>query len=264
MQAGPEWISWIQENLILGVEETRIAETMRERGFDNPVITDAIQHAKATQFLGGDEQVNPFQVRSHIDLSPAERVNTDKAEIYVHKNFLTKDECAKIIEAMRPHLRPSTVVRQDEVGTSYRTSKSCDLGNLHDLFLRKIDLRIAKALGLSARLAEATQAQYYDVGEYYKQHHDYFVGDDLTNYDGPKRGQRTYTFMIYLNTTKAGGGTRFVHLHRDFQPKAGTAIIWNNLYNNGEVNPNTEHEALPVQKGFKAIITKWFRSKIAA
>jgi len=264
MQAGPEWISWIQENLILGVDETKIVDVMRERGFDTAVIGPAVEKAKSAQIMGGAETVDVSAVQSHLDVSPAERLKTDLAEVYVYKNFLTKDECTSIIETTRPHLRPSTVVNQDDVGGGYRTSQTCDLGHIHDVFLRKIDLRIARALGLSARLAEATQAQFYDVGQFYKQHHDYFQDNDLVNYDGPTRGQRTYTFMIYLNTTQAGGGTKFVHLHREFKPKAGTAIIWNNLKADGTGNPSTEHEALPVEKGYKAIITKWFRSKVAA
>jgi prolyl 4-hydroxylase len=73
-------------------------------------------------------------------------------------------------------------------------------------------------------------------------------------------GQRTFTFMIYLNDVEAGGETNFVNIKQGFRPLTGTAVIWNSLNQDGSPNSFTMHHALPVQKGFKAIITKWFRS----
>jgi prolyl 4-hydroxylase len=42
-------------------------------------------------------------------------------------------------------------------------------------------------------------------------------------------------------------------------PKIGQALVWNNLLNEGGVNPNTFHAGLPVLEGSKYVITKWFR-----
>ena len=36
--------------------------------------------------------------------------------------------------------------------------------------------------------------------------------------------------------------------------------IWSSLNKDGSPNPNSLHHAQPVLKGYKAIITKWFRS----
>ena len=98
------------------------------------------------------------------------------------------------------------------------------------------------------------------VGEEFKAHTDFFEKDQMQEYGGA-RGQRTYTFMIYLNDVEEGGETEFLHLNHTFKPKKGTAIAWNNLTENGSVNPNTMHQAHPVLKGNKAVITKWFREK---
>ena len=73
-------------------------------------------------------------------------------------------------------------------------------------------------------------------------------------------GQRTYTFMCYLNDVEEGGETNFIALNKKFKPKQGTAVIWNNLYRNGIPNPKTLHEACPPVSGDKYVITKWFRS----
>ena len=71
-------------------------------------------------------------------------------------------------------------------------------------------------------------------------------------------GQRTWTFMVYLNNVEEGGETFFRHFDRKFVPSQGTAVVWNNLYPDGSPNPFTIHEALPVIKGNKWVITKWF------
>ena len=57
-----------------------------------------------------------------------------------------------------------------------------------------------------------------------------------------------------------GGGTRFTSLNHTFQPKAGLAVLWNNLRPDGTGNPATMHSGEPVTKGHKVIITKWFRA----
>ena len=48
-------------------------------------------------------------------------------------------------------------------------------------------------------------------------------------------------------------------MNKIFPPVQGKALIWNNLNEDGKPNENTIHQAHPVKKGSKTIITKWFR-----
>jgi prolyl 4-hydroxylase len=73
------------------------------------------------------------------------------------------------------------------------------------------------------------------------------------------RGNRTWSFMVYLNEGMEGGGTRFTALNHTFQPKTGMAVLWNNLNADGTPNTATMHAGEPVIRGHKVIITKWFR-----
>jgi len=41
---------------------------------------------------------------------------------------------------------------------------------------------------------------------------------------------------------------------------AGTALLWNNIRSDGQLNGATLHHGMPVKSGYKAVITKWFRS----
>ena len=77
-------------------------------------------------------------------------------------------------------------------------------------------------------------------------------------------GNRTWTFMIYLNDTLQGGGTAFPNINEVFYPKRGRAVVWNNLKADGRGNPFTMHCGEPVEAGEKFIITKWFRERCMA
>jgi prolyl 4-hydroxylase len=65
--------------------------------------------------------------------------------------------------------------------------------------------------------------------------------------------------MVYLNEPHSGGATAFTSAGFVVQPKTGRAVIWNNLDADGQPNPGTIHQGMPVLAGNKAIITKWFR-----
>jgi len=58
---------------------------------------------------------------------------------------------------------------------------------------------------------------------------------------------------------ESGGETAFVNVGLAIPPKAGTAVLWNNLRADGTPNFDTMHHGTPVKAGHKAIITKWFR-----
>jgi prolyl 4-hydroxylase len=117
------------------------------------------------------------------------------------------------------------------------------------------------ALKLPKEFGENIQGQFYEPGQYFKQHTDYFdPGSASYEHHTKGVGNRTWTFMVYLNNTVSGGHTFFPKLNIDFKPQQGCAVIWNNQMN-GKLNHATLHEGTPIESGFKAILTKWFREK---
>ncbi len=120
--------------------------------------------------------------------------------------------------------------------------------------------RSPKTLGIRLAYSEGIQAQRYDVGQQFKAHTDYFEpGTPEYAKFGGNRGNRTWTFMVYLNEGMGGGGTKFFAIDHTFVPKKGQAVIWNNLNPDGTPNAATLHSGEPVTSGHKIIITKWFR-----
>ncbi len=195
-----------------------------------------------------------------IFLPKAYRVKTDSAEIYTVDNFLNTEEAQRLAGLIKKNLRPSTITNAEEPDKYFRTSRTCDLSALNDPFVAEIDARLCRYIGINANYAEKIQGQYYRVGEEFKPHTDYFESNELKRF-GAVQGQRTWTFMVFLNDTQKGGATHFHGLNLSFEPRRGRAVIWSNLYSDGMPNPNTLHHGTAVEIGEKMIITKWFRER---
>jgi prolyl 4-hydroxylase len=184
-----------------------------------------------------------------------------KIQLLPIDRFLSSKECAEVIKLMEESLRPSTVTVSNGDDT-FRTSYSSDLSLLKSEFVNYVDKKIADALGINISYSEGVQGQKYNVGEEFKPHTDYFEPATQDYKDNASvRGNRTWTFMIYLQNTPKGGATYFPRIDKIFYPKKGMAVVWNNLYGNGAPNADTLHHGMKVEKGKKYIITKWFREK---
>jgi len=252
-----DWTDWIQENVDRGVDLNELFGILLQHRFDYRDVFAAMERCVARRAAAAG---NPPPPARRLDLPQAQRVETGLAELFVWDGFLAPAECARVVELVKSRLRPSTITTRDEPDKSFRTSRTCDLGILDDPLMAGIDARICGSLGLDPAYGEITQGQYYEVGQQFKAHTDYFTGDALREFGG-ERGQRTFTFMVYLNDTEAGGETEFTELGRRFAPRTGRALVWNNLDAGGRPNPMTKHQAHPVERGDKAVITKWFRER---
>lgn len=178
--------------------------------------------------------------------------------LFLQKRFLDDAECDELIARIERDRRPSTIA--DANGDGYfRTSDTCDL-DASDPFVRAIDLKIAAYAGIDPSYGEPIQGQRYAVGQEFKAHTDYF---DPQGEDYPKFctgvGNRTWTFMIYLNEPAAGGATRFTKVDKIVKPERGKLLAWNNRLSDGKPNPATIHHGMKVRSGVKFIITKWYR-----
>jgi len=122
---------------------------------------------------------------------------------------------------------------------------------MNDPFIEDIDQRICKLLGIHGAYSEVLQGQYYEVGQEFKAHTDFFEPHEFKQHCSV-HGQRTYTVMIYLNDVEEGGETCFHNVNAVFKPVTGQAVIWNSLNPDGTTNAHTLHQARPVEKGFKS------------
>tara|TARA_B100000029_G_C17414357_1_gene901926 strand:- start:542 stop:1075 length:534 start_codon:yes stop_codon:yes gene_type:complete len=151
------------------------------------------------------------------------------------------------------------VCSKDSTMNEYSEERTSSTSNLtaNNMVVKRLHKKIAKYLGVDLKKGEALQGQRYEVGEYFNDHTDYFTPETYKQ-NCLVSGQRTFTFMLYLNDDFEGGTTSFKFLNKEFKPEACKAVVWNNL-EYGQPNKYMTHCGNEVTKGKKYIITSWWR-----
>jgi prolyl 4-hydroxylase len=252
------WKAWLKENMERGCSRPELVDILRQHGFSLSSIHQNMGEAFPSD---APPPCAPLEPPRLIRQPPKQlhKIETAELDLYTLEDFLSVNECDRVVALINHHLRPSTVTIEggDKL---FRTSRTSDLSLLRSPVALAIDAKICKTIGIRPEYSEGVQAQRYDVGQQFKAHTDYFEpGTPEYAKFGGKRGNRTWTFMVYLNEGMGGGGTKFFAIDHTFQPRKGLAVIWNNLNPDGTPNAATLHSGEPVTAGHKIIITKWFR-----
>lgn len=189
--------------------------------------------------------------------------NDHGLEIFSIPQFLNQEECDYIVGLTQKSSERSRVAGTGTESAKYdagRTSSTAVLWD-DDPVISMVDQRMYTTLGIEKQYSEPTQGQIYEVGQEFRHHQDAF-GKEAYHNHCLSSGQRTWTFMIYLNDVEEGGETDFPTIGKTFQPIKGTAVVWKNSSGTGTENSAALHAGLPVKKGRKVIITKWFRENV--
>jgi len=198
------------------------------------------------------------RVRSRLDADPsAYRLPFDAIEIYGVADFFSADECARLIAMVDTVARPSPTYHGNS--DSGRTSYSGDV-DPSDPFIRMLERRIDDLMGIEANHGEVIQGQRYAPSQQFRAHYDFFnTTADYWPTEAERGGQRSWTAMGYLNAVEAGGATEFPRVPVSVPPQPGALLVWNNMGRDGRPNPLTIHAGLPVERGIKYVVTKWYR-----
>ncbi|XP_051149962.1 probable prolyl 4-hydroxylase 3 [Andrographis paniculata] len=192
-----------------------------------------------------------------------------------YHNFLSKKECEHLINLAKPHMEKSKVVDSEtgeSVDSKVRTSSGMFLARGQDEIITRIERRIADFTFLPEENGEGLQVLYYEVGQKYEPHFDYFVDD----FNIKKGGQRIATLLMYLSDVEEGGETVFPAVGGNFsfltrnnqlsecaknglsvKPQRGDALLFWSLSPEATVDPSSAHGSCPVIKGNKWSATKW-------
>jgi prolyl 4-hydroxylase len=255
-RANPVLVEQLREQVRLSADMSQSILSLRTRYSDDEIVAALDELTPNGNAIEQGVFTPPLLQRAPAKLR---RVERDGLQLYTLEDALSPNECAKLTALISHHLRPSTL-SYPSPDNQFRTSQTADLCFLKSPVALAMDDKICRTIGIRPEYAEGIQAQRYDVGQQFKPHWDYYVpGSDAFTKFAAVRGNRTWTCMIYLNDGMEGGATRFTKIDYAVQPKAGMAVIWNNLNEDGSCNETTMHCGEPVTRGHKLIITKWFR-----
>lgn len=229
-----EWKQWISSNVNKGCDKLELFNKCIGNHFE------------------------PKQVVSYLDImNGAEWMDTEKCIMLRKKNLLTPEECNLVVENIKTGYQDSIVVGKGLDQSRRSRTKFY-------MHMKWLDDKFHQFMGSRESFAEPTQGTWYVPGGYYKQHADFFNEHSIENnlvHDYEKRGNRTWTVLVYLNDVTDGfGHTEFPYLNQKIQPERGTAICWYNLLPNQKGNTLTEHIAKEVNDE-KFVIQKWYRCK---
>lgn len=200
-------------------------------------------------------------VRHRIaDFPGAVRMPAAGVELYIIRDFLSAAQCAELIALIDADRIPSPVVADDPV-PAYRTSETCYL-HPGDAAVAAVERSLGRLTGIDPVRGERLQGQRYGVGQEFKAHHDFFHTDQLYwREQVAVGGQRTWSAMAFLNEPEAGGRTNFPTAGVVVTPKTGNLLVWNNMDELGSPNAATLHQGMPVERGVKYVLTKWYRER---
>ena len=189
-----------------------------------------------------------------------QKLGDNTFEAIIVDNVLSEDECKEIIALCKNRFRSSHEYLTNKSDKTFRTSQTSSFYS-HPA-MKQIDQKISNILNLDDAYSETTQVQYYQKGQEFKPHTDYFTPNtkEYQKFAG-KRGQRTYTVIAYLSDVDEGGDTIFTKMDIHVKPKLGRILVWNNQTDEGRVNPQSMHWGSPIVRGHKYILTKWYREK---
>ncbi len=181
--------------------------------------------------------------------------------IKILENVLEKSECDVLIDIAS---KIDQMQKMDTLGDKidgYRTANGCWIRENNEV-TDKIKYIVSKNSGVSIKHQEDIHIVRYDIGGEYKPHHDFFhPNTDYYESACGKSGQRTHSFLFYLNDVIKGGDTEFTQMKIRVSAKTGRLLIWDNIDIYGNIDSSSLHAGLPVEEGEKWIAIVWVREK---
>jgi prolyl 4-hydroxylase len=187
-------------------------------------------------------------------------VDKDDYDIIEIQNFLTNEECDKIIELSKGNMFSSKVYSQNEdlYDNKTRISQQCWL-NDNDLFIKDISDKVKSYTNTHNNYLEELQVVNYKPGGFFTPHYDACVGNNSYCERMNDKGPRYLTVLFYLNDNFEGGETIFPKINKLVKPEKGKAIIFQNVDNNGVIITQALHGGEPVKNGEKWVANKWIK-----
>lgn len=262
---------WLTSQIARGCTLESMIISMQVAGYSAGIARDIVKNAFA-QARKFPEHIISAQTAWQKILLQRKKLSALKPVISLHSphlmvfdDFLSEVECDTLVLLSKAKMEDSTVI--DPVNGNFvkhpeRTSRGTHFEHQSSEVIIAIENRITEIFGFATKQQEAIQILQYALGGEYKAHFDFFSPSDASSQALiAEGGQRLATLIMYLNTPKEGGSTDLPNLGLSIRAKKGSALYFENVTHQGDVDENTLHAGMPVIAGEKWIATKWLRER---
>ena len=230
---------------------------------DWSVALTLIERAAAAGEHGADQQhrlLSQAPIEKLI-LPPPVRSISNVSRIGVIEGFAPPGFSEWMIDRALPDLAPSKLIDPD--GRAVRTAHSTGFGPpKRDLILAVLQERASRIIHAPIAFHEPPVVISYEPGQEFSMHVD-FVNPVIPEFQEElqRLGQRTATFITYLNADFDGAETVFPDIGFKYRGSPGDALVFANVLPDGTPDYKTSHCGLPPTRGRKWVLSQWIRSK---
>lgn len=171
--------------------------------------------------------------------------------IWQFDGFLDPESCAALSALARdPRWRLAQPAAPDKHPDPAQKGGYCvEVEAESDPRLLELRARLEALAGMESDVCETLRYRRYLPGEGHRPHLDCYTVEDR---------ELLATALLPLRTTPRGGETRFPLADLSFAPAQGRLILWYNHLPDGEIDPLSRHEGLPVIEGEKEVLLYFF------
>ncbi|MDT8407037.1 MAG: 2OG-Fe(II) oxygenase [Methylococcales bacterium] len=266
---GLEWQNWIISNLARGCIPATLLQRMIDKQWPEDLARRALEEGQAQLAKPPASRpcITAASLKACTDARPRQLLSLAKPSIVLLDALLSHDECDALVQLARDKgIKPSRVVDRDDgnrVPHDGRSSSGSYFTRAELPLLARIEQRLASITQWPASHAEGIQILFYQPGQEYRPHFDWFDPAQAGSAKHLQRGgQRVGTFVLYLSDVAQGGGTIFPKLGLDVLPSKGAGVFFANVNEHGNPDPDTLHGGAPVIEGTKIIATYWQRETV--
>ncbi|XP_076838196.1 prolyl 4-hydroxylase subunit alpha-1 [Brachyhypopomus gauderio] len=225
---------------------------------------EALCRGEAASALFQNRKSRPLSCRHHVDggnrrLSYAPvwvEEEWDEPSIIRYHDVLSESEMEILKSVARPLLERSMITGWGEGVVSHtRVSQNAWLYDEDDPVVSRVTQRLSCLTGLDMKSSEPLQVLNYGIGGQFEPHYD--AGTTKSS----ESGQRIASIIIYLSDVRGGGATVFPEVGVSLKPLKGSAVLWYNLLQNGDLSDLSLHAGCPVWHGSKWVAIKWVHER---
>ncbi len=183
------------------------------------------------------------------------KINCDP-DIFEIDNFLSEDECERMIKKVAHNMQPCLVKNEETGNVEPDPSRTSSNANIPRNEIPSVTKKILQLANCEEEQMEILQVLHYKNGQEFRAHTDGFQGP--TSACGFLQSGRIMTLFCYLNDVKEGKGgtTLFPQIDLEITPKRGLAIIHFPTSLDLVEDRRTEHQG-SIAIDDKWILTSW-------